>query len=81
MKANAPEKIYLHKISEDTGELSRFWSYDIFDRQDVNNIEYTRTDAFIEKVIEFLKNNLDGYDLQEEDIDRIIEDFKVVMKL
>jgi len=50
MKANAPEKIYIHP---DIGgrEFLRPWLH-----RPANNesIEYTRTDAFIEKADEFI---------------------------
>lgn len=45
MKANAPEKIYLTKNL--LGELFDGW--DALPSDDFISIEYTRTDAFIEK--------------------------------
>jgi hypothetical protein len=48
MKANAPEKIYFD------GE-SLAYKLPIFSSQ---NIEYTRTDAFIENAAQWLKENL-----------------------
>lgn len=55
MKANAPEKIYIHP---DIGgrEFIRPW---LKRRANQDSIEYTRTDAFIEKVINFLNYKLD----------------------
>lgn len=47
MKANAPEKIY---IDDPTGEFDDHWS--IYQNND--SIEYTHTDAFIEKAMKFL---------------------------
>ena len=49
MKANAPEKIY---IDDPTGEFDDHWSIS----QNNDSIEYTRTDAFIEKVCGWLKD-------------------------
>ena len=55
MKANkAPEKIYLSAVDlEEIGYL-------LEDSNDSQDVEYTRTDAFIEKACEWLKNNLQG---------------------
>ena len=59
MKENeAPKKIYLHSINGETLELTRFWSYAPFKRDDVLNVEYTRTDAFIEKACDWLEKQL-----------------------
>ena len=53
MKANgAPEKIYLEKIYPDNGVLPNGLNYN----QSPNDIEYTRTDAFIEKAEKYLKS-------------------------
>jgi hypothetical protein len=47
MKANAPEKIYLNPLLTEDGEsVVRLRT---FERQRGSQIEYTRTDAFIEK--------------------------------
>ena len=54
MKANAPEKIYVHVIANK--ELGTTWHGTW---KGVNDIEYTRTDAFIERVINFLNYKLD----------------------
>lgn len=51
MKANAPEKLYLR----DTGILGDGISTGKLKDTD---IEYTRTDAFIEKAEKFLEDNL-----------------------
>jgi len=82
MKANeAPEKIYLQdSMSTDTiGDLWPEW----FDAKvSDNSIEYTRTDAFIEKACVKLKklmyDNLmfQGRLHREEVIDNFVEDFK-----
>lgn len=53
MKANAPEKLYFGEV--DKGIL------DIYSNRESNDeVEYTRTDAFVEKACEWLKNNLQG---------------------
>lgn len=52
MKANAPEKIYLEKVYPDNGILPNGLNYN----QSPDDIEYTRTDAFIEKAAEYLYN-------------------------
>lgn len=51
----APDKIYLFKnpITETPDDR---W---LTKRSDVNDIEYTRTDAFIEKACDFLRDNID----------------------
>lgn len=52
MKTNAPEKIYVH--SEAIFKA-------LHKRRKESDIEYTRTDAFIEKTCEWLKENKDKY--------------------
>jgi len=47
MKANAPEKIYLYPYSTDG-------IYEVETEPLEGTIEYTRTDAFIEKAAEYL---------------------------
>lgn len=54
MKANAPEKIYI--------DANEDWhrTYTAFtEKAKGNDIEYTRTDAFIEKALKFIKTNVD----------------------
>ena len=52
MKANeAPEKIYVHVKN---GKALNTWNKEWIG---VNDIEYIRTDAFIEKACEWLKEN------------------------
>ena len=60
MKANeAPEKIY---VSNYSSGLTYNWHNE---RLAVNDIEYTRTDAFIEKAVKFLKDRVDiPYDIK-----------------
>ena len=50
MKANAPERLYLSKNIYST------YLYQVPDPDDETAVEYTRTDAFIEKAAEFLYN-------------------------
>lgn len=61
----APEKIYVHEAS--APELTENLPY---------HIEYTRTDAFIEKACEWLKKNLQGIVGGS----TYIEDFRKYMK-
>ena len=75
MKANeAPEKIYINSNLED-----RTW---LIGKGDTSLIEYTRTDAFIEKACDWLKKHggsywMDDYDLPTDDL---VNDFKKYMK-
>ena len=48
MKANAPEKLYLSKNIYGT------YLYQVPDPDDETAVEYTRTDAFIDKAIEYI---------------------------
>ena len=57
MKANAPEKIYLFENPVSDTPDDRWLSK----RSDENDIEYTRTDAFIEKACEFISLNVADY--------------------
>ena len=75
MKANeAPEKIYLFENPIDGTPDYRWLSK----RSDDNDIEYTRTDAFIEKACGFIKTypHLFMGVLRSE----VIKDFKKYMK-
>ena len=51
MEANTPNKIYVH--------LSQFWGL-MANKDNItkNAIEYTRTDAFIEKAWDWIEDNL-----------------------
>lgn len=51
MKANAPERIWIDPAT-DLPKLSG--------HIDKDSVEYTRTDAFIDKTCAWLKNNLQG---------------------
>lgn len=51
METNTPNKIYVH--------LNQFWGLTANkDNITKNGIEYTRTDAFIEKACEWIKENI-----------------------
>ena len=52
MKANAPERLYLSKNIYST------YLYQVPDPDDETAVEYTRTDAFIEKACSWLKENI-----------------------
>lgn len=82
MKANAPEKIYLHPDLDSI--------FGITERSCESEVEYTRTDAFIEKALEFLDGCIPDYiDLTHANVDtfmnvdneRFIKDFKKAIKL
>ena len=80
MKANAPEKIYVkitYPISDEYTEMIAF--------EDGDGVEYTRTDAFIEKAVERLKHYLDNSvwvanDVGVREKEVIIEDFENYLK-
>jgi len=74
MKANeAPEKIYLEKVYPDNNVLPNGLNYN----QSPNDIEYTRTDAFIEKAKEFLWEHIDGTDYH---VNYVLKEFEKFMK-
>lgn len=80
MKINEiPEKIYLSYETDDEDDkdhifIDYMWHIHPFDR--VINIEYTRTDAFIKKVEEWLRNNQQGFILTDKDITDLVNDMK-----
>ena len=56
MKANAPEKIYI--FEEDLQHKDHIVMYGINQDKDIRElIEYTRTDAFIEKAVKWLEEH------------------------
>ena len=66
MKANAPEKLYFGE--RDKGILELYFGesdkgiLDIYSTKESDNeVEYTRTDAFIEKACEFISLNIANY--------------------
>lgn len=82
MKANkVPKKLYgCYK-----GNGNFFMDYRPFPNDE--SIEYTRTNAFIEKACEWLKENADMYETFDSesksyymDKDKLVEDFKEYMK-
>ena len=82
MKANAPEKIYLEAIYPDNGVLPNGLNY----TPSPTDIEYIRTEAFVEKACEKLEkcmyDNLmfQGRLHRKEVIEAFIEDFKKSME-
>jgi hypothetical protein len=92
MKINEiPEKIYLSYETDNEDDkdhifIDYMWHRHPFEGRNLENIEYTRTDAFIEKVCVKLKklmyDNLmfQGRLHREEVIDNFIEDFKKYME-
>ena len=90
MKANAPEKIYLQENTT-TDCYGEFWPEWFEARNKDADIEYTRTDVFIEKACEWLKDMACYYahmevngDTYENEIvydnSKLIEDFKKYME-
>ena len=73
MKANAPENLYFGE--GDKGIL------DIYSKRESNDdIEYIRTDAFIEKTEEYLYKQLNEGNMECGNIVVFIKDFKNYMK-
>ena len=78
----APEKIYLFENPID-GTPDYKW---LSKRSCSNDVEYTRTDAFIDKSCNGIEKLLSGYIIRNfnfgdsYDIDSLIEDFKTYMK-
>lgn len=77
MKANvAPEKLYLHPTAN--GKVAASWlTFPLTDE----DIEYIRTDVFIEKASEWIYETLRNTDFYENEIELMINDFKKSMKL
>ena len=80
MKANeAPERLYLSETIYST------YLYQVPDPDDESAVEYTLTDAFIEKAAEWIKNKAENYIVDTPlcsyfDYKRAVEDFKDYMK-
>ena len=77
MKANAPERLYLSKNIYST------YLYQVPDPDDKTAVEYTRTDAFIDKAAEWLSTNASDYRKafsNEYNTHRLVEDFVEYMK-
>ena len=71
----APEKLYLSKNIYGT------YLYQVPDPDDETAVEYTRTDAFIEKACEWIKEHKEVVETEDNGIigwipDYFIEDFK-----
>ena len=99
MKANeAPERIYIPRLISN-GKLIHEWNNVpfkkwrfFFDKEIAENIEYIRTDVFIEKTCEFFEENIKEEDCkfgssewtelraEYESIDSFIRAFKKYMK-
>lgn len=74
MKVKAPEKIYIHvKMDKVINTWNNTWI-------GVHDIEYTRTDAFIEKAEVFLYEKLNSGEVECGDIIAFINDFRNYMK-
>ena len=72
----APEKIYLSDFTDTTEAVF----YVKKDNTKKTDIEYTRTDAFIEKACEWLNDKLDYCEIECYDEKKFIKDFKEAMK-
>ena len=89
MKTNVPEKIYIQLPSRNW--IGRTWNETPMGEGDnpnwknATNIEYTRTDAFIEKACEWLSKHAKKYYFNKDGhylgTDELIEDFKLSMEL
>ena len=84
MKANAPEKIYIPRLEGNKSfvhewSATKFRKY--FSREIAENVEYTRTDALIEKAADWLDKTLRNTDFYEDEIELFIKEFKKAMKL
>ena len=78
MKANeAPERIIL-SADRDTKKILDEWV--VNDYTDNIKIEYIRTDTFIEKTCEWLRNNSHNYANNALGKEYLINDFKSYMK-
>ena len=75
---NAPEKIYLEKVYPDNGVLPNGLNY----TPSPTDIEYTRTDAFIEKACKWLLTNASDYCILHNSYDtkELVKDFVDAMK-
>ena len=88
MKANeAPEKIYIshHTVTDSMGEpVEEFWEEWSEEKELETDIEYTRTDAFVEKACEWLSKHAIKYYFGSSKFlgtDELVEDFKIAMRL
>ena len=83
MKANeAPKKVYLHLTTGSRILNGKYYEYKPAKiRFDDKIIEYTRTDAFIEKAAEYLSYHLDTSKIDVNYKFDFIEEFKKAMML
>ena len=80
MKANeAPEKIQVHLIKNSCDDWS-IEGYSFLEDKQIGMTEYTRTDAFIERAVEWIKEKWDDNYTMPIIIDSVIEEFKNHMK-
>ena len=78
----APEKIYLYPSDRAGEEYEDEWGTFPWGE---DCVEYTRTDAFIEKAVEWLENHNDYIDLKDGnvtyfDMEKCVKDFRKAMK-
>ena len=76
MKANAPEKLYV----DVRDNLSDSMLYGFTEKSRDEDIEYTRTDAFIEKVCDWLRNNSHNYANNALGKEYLVNDLRNYMK-
>ena len=69
----APEKIYLYQSDREGKEYEDEWMYSPWGE---GCVEYTQTDAFVEKACKFLFENYHGEKLSL----RMIDDFRKYLK-
>lgn len=87
MNANAPEKIFISYETDEDGRIYPDYMWHRHQFEGVENIEYARTDAFIEKALTYLNskfyfNNL-HYAVENNTfncMEEMFEDFKNYMK-
>ena len=77
MKANVPEKVYIEP------NLDSIWG--MAERSCESEVEYTRTDAFIEKAVSYLEGTLFNKvcygEIRPDIVQAYINDFKKAMRV
>ncbi len=73
----APEKIYLYPSDRAGEEYESEWGAIPWGE---DCVEYTRTDAFIEKAKNWLYLQLNEINMEGEDMENFLKDFKTYMK-
>lgn len=77
MKANVPEKIYVPQNSTLLTGIEDFWvEHKVFG----DEIEYTRTEEFIERACKWLRSNSHNYANNALGKEYLVNDFKDYMK-